>query len=147
MKVVLLKDVGGVGVKGAIKEVADGYGQNFLIARGLAEQATPDKVKKVQAQMQANAAFEAARDAEYAALVKKLNGASITIESKANEKGHLYKQVASAAIAVALKTQLQADVSEESINLEKAIKEAGESKAVLKLGTHTAHITIMTKAA
>lgn len=40
MKVVLLKDVRGVGKKSDIKDVADGYGRNFLIAKGLAKLAT-----------------------------------------------------------------------------------------------------------
>lgn len=147
MKVILLKDVGGVGARGVIKEVADGYAFNYLIARGLAEQATPDKVAKVQAQLQANAASEAARDAEYAALVKKLDGVSITIESKANEKGHLYKQIAPDAVIAALKTQHQVSIAAESLHFEKAIKEVGESPVILKLGNHTARITVVTKAA
>ena len=44
MKVIFLKDVGGVGQRGSIKEVSDGYAMNFLIAQGLAVQATPEKV-------------------------------------------------------------------------------------------------------
>ena len=44
MKVIFTKDVGGVGVRGTVKDVSDGYAQNFLIARGLAEQATTEKL-------------------------------------------------------------------------------------------------------
>ena len=44
MKVIFLKDVAKVGQHGKMKDVADGYALNFLIPRGLAIQATPDKV-------------------------------------------------------------------------------------------------------
>lgn len=147
MKVVLIKDVGGVGARGTIKDVADGYALNFLIPRGLAQQGTPDKIAKVQAEIQALTASNAARDAEYASIAKKINGVSIDIEGKANEKGHLYKQLSAEVIVAALKAQHQADVSTESVHFEKAIKETGESSVVLKLGMHTAHVTVVTKAA
>ncbi len=54
MKVLLIKDVKALGKAGEIKEVKDGYGQNFLIGKGLARLATPDVVenwKEEQAQM------------------------------------------------------------------------------------------------
>jgi hypothetical protein len=44
MKVLFKKDVGGVGQRGTIKDVSDGYALNFLIPQGLAEQATPEKI-------------------------------------------------------------------------------------------------------
>ena len=45
MKVLLIKDVKSLGKKGEIKEVKDGYGQNFLIGKGMAKLATPDVVE------------------------------------------------------------------------------------------------------
>jgi len=44
MKVILLKDVKGVGQRGKIVEVKDGYAYNFLIPHKAAEQATPENV-------------------------------------------------------------------------------------------------------
>ena len=46
MKVLLLKDVKALGLKGDIKEVKDGYGQNFLIKKGFALNATHDVIKR-----------------------------------------------------------------------------------------------------
>ena len=51
MKVILKQDVNKIGKKDDLLEVADGYGRNFLIARGLAEEATEGKVRELQ-QMQ-----------------------------------------------------------------------------------------------
>ena len=46
MKVLLIKDVKDLGKKGEIKEVKDGYGQNFLIGKGFALLATNEVMRK-----------------------------------------------------------------------------------------------------
>ena len=48
MKVILKQDVAKVGKKGELIEVSDGYGRNFLVGRGLADEATPGKVREYQ---------------------------------------------------------------------------------------------------
>jgi large subunit ribosomal protein L9 len=146
MKVIFLKDVGGVGVHGTIKEVADGYALNFLIPRKLAEQATPEKAAKIQAQMKVAAAAEAQKNAKGSEYARTLNGAAITVEAKANEKGHLYKQLSTDAVALAIKEEQGIEVAPDAIRFSNPIKEIGESKAEVKFGNHTAKITIITKA-
>jgi large subunit ribosomal protein L9 len=145
MKVIFLKDVGGVGVHGTIKEVADGYALNFLIPRKLAEQATPDKVTKVQAQMNVVAAALAEKSAKGSEHARKLDGTNVTVEAKANEKGNLYKQLSTDAVALAIKTEQGIEVSGDMIHFNNPIKETGESPAEVKFGTHVAKITIVTK--
>ena len=54
MRVILLTDVPKVGKKGDIKQVADGYGRNYLIARGLAVMES-EGAKKVLDQQNADA--------------------------------------------------------------------------------------------
>jgi large subunit ribosomal protein L9 len=147
MKVVFLKDVGGVGVRGAIKDVADGYALNFLIPRKLAEQATADKVARVQAEMKITAASEAERKAKGSAWAKELDGKSVVVVAKANEKGHLYKQLSPDAVADMIKKEYGIDTDTGAISFESHIKEIGESKAAVKFGDHTAHITVEVKAA
>ena len=46
MKVILKQDVNKIGKAGEILEVSDGYGRNYLIARGLAEEGTPSKIRE-----------------------------------------------------------------------------------------------------
>lgn len=147
MKVIFLKDVGGVGVHGTIKEVADGYALNFLIPRRLAEQATPDKIVKVQAAMKASAAIEAEKSAKGSEYAKKLSGVEITVEAKANEKGHLYKQLSADAVALAIKKEQGIEVSSDMVHFSSPVKEIGESKAEVKFGTHVAKIIVLTKGA
>ena len=67
MKVVFLKDVKGKGKKGEIKEVAEGYGRNFLIKNGYAKEATNQALSELQGQQRlaeknAAAELQAAKD-------------------------------------------------------------------------------------
>mgnify|MGYP001775816419 CR=1 FL=1 len=48
MKVILKQDVAKVGKKGDLVEVSDGYGRNFLVGRGLGEEATPGRLREYQ---------------------------------------------------------------------------------------------------
>ena len=48
MKVALLKDVPKIGRKNEVKNVSDGYAMNFLFKNGLAEPATPQKIKNLE---------------------------------------------------------------------------------------------------
>ena len=147
MKVVFLKDVGGVGARGTIKEVADGYALNFLIPRKFAEQATADKVAKVEAEMKVIAAKEAEKAAKGSEWAKLLDGASITVVVKANEKGHLYKQLSTDSVAEEIKNEKHIEVDAHAIVFADHIKTIGESKAAVTFGKHIAHITVVTKAA
>ena len=146
MKVIFTKDVGGVGVRGAIKDVSDGYAQNFLIARGLAEQATPEKLAAHEASMKKEME---ARDEDAKAretVVKELNGFTVQISARATEKGGLFKSIGGKDILKALKTAGK-EISEEAIALEKPIKEVGEHKVNIASGSARSQITVAVVAA
>ena len=131
MKVIFLKDVAKVGQHGTMKDVADGYALNFLIPRGLAVQATPDKVAAHLAKQKRG---EEARAAEHKALeeaVHSVKGAHLEIQAKATEKGGLFKSITTTDIKKELQRVLHVNIPEEAIQLSKPIKETGE---------HTIHI-------
>ncbi len=146
MKVVFLKDVGGVAPRGMVKDVADGYALNFLIPRMLAEQATPDKVARVQADMKLTAASDAERKAKGSAWAKQLDGKTVAVTAKANVKGHLYKHLSADTVVDSIKKQHNIDVESTAITFGSHIKEIGESKATVKFGEYVAHITVDVKA-
>src|SRR3990167_6655082 len=91
MKVIMLKDVGGVGQRGALVNVADGYALNFLIPRGAAEQATADKIAQLEKRRASDAVATAERDREWVAHAERLEAKYVTIIAKANDAGHLYQ--------------------------------------------------------
>jgi large subunit ribosomal protein L9 len=148
MKVILLKDIGGVGKRNTVKEMSDGYALNYLIPKGLAKQATAEQIAKLQVQMKHDEAHAQAQSALAAKEVKALQDAEITIATKANEQGHLYRQVSPEIVSEAVnKIAANASVTAHSVHLEGPIKTTGVYAAKINVGAHSANITIKVVAA
>jgi len=134
MKILLKKDVANVGRKGDIKEVSNGYAQNFLIGRGLAEIATPAKEKQAQ-QLSAQRAQQqrSSKEALEGAL-KKLKGNALVIHAIANEKDHLFEAVHANVIVEHIKDVLGVAVNEDAILIDTPMKELGEYTVHVAVG-------------
>jgi large subunit ribosomal protein L9 len=133
MRVLLIKDVKSLGKAGEIKEVKDGYGQNFLIGKGLAKLATPEVVKEWE---EAQAKAKAELEAELKRLEEekvKLEASTIKIEKKIAPAG-IKGSVGNADIAKAIQEQLSIEVDKKHINLKKALKSVGIHPVDIKLG-------------
>ncbi len=143
MKVIFKKDVGGVGQRGTVKEVSDGYALNFLIPQGLAEQATADKVAAHAKTQKAIEAENDAREKVWAEQAARMSGTKFEIRAKANNQGHLYKQLASADIIPEIKKVFGVDVPQAALVLTAPIKAAGEHSIAIKLGKNTVKMTIL----
>ncbi len=125
MKIVLIKDVKGVGHAHDAVDAADGYALNFLIPKGFAIPATPVALQEAETrrkQMKDRATLDAALLAQNIAALAEAN---IVIRAKANEKGHLYDAVGEPEIKKATKEQMRIDLPDGVIKLEKPIKELG----------------------
>jgi large subunit ribosomal protein L9 len=134
MKVVFMEDVPNVGKAGQIKEVADGYGKNFLIPHKLAMPAKAGDIKNVEAQIKARARVAAKTDAEMKALAAELEGKEINIKAKIGQQGRLYGSITSADIAVGLESALKVNVDKRKIELAEPIRAAGTYEVPIKLG-------------
>jgi len=133
MKVLLIKDVKSLGKAGEIKEVKEGYGRNFLIAKGFAKLATKDVIKEWEEEQKKKEEelkleiYELNKEKE---VLEKLN---ITVEKKLGANGHLYGAVTKEDIANALKAQSKIEIDKKKIDV-KNIKEVGEHTVDIKLG-------------
>ncbi len=141
MKVLLIKDVQSLGKAGEIKEVKPGYGQNFLIKKGLAKSATDEVLAQHKADEEKKAAELADEIATLKELAGKLDKAEIIITKKLGENGHLFGSVTKDEIANALKEQHNIDIDKKHINEKTAIKSVGEHDLDFKLG-HALHATL-----
>ena len=79
MKVLLTKDVKSLGKAGEIKEVADGYGKNFLIGKGLALHATTEVLNRWKSEQKRAAENEAKEIATAKELAEKLNATKLAL--------------------------------------------------------------------
>jgi large subunit ribosomal protein L9 len=141
MKVLLTKDVKGVGKTGEIKEVADGYGKNFLIGKGLALLATHEVIKKYEADQRKKAANEAAEVERLTAIKTQLADIKVVISKKLGNTGHLFGAVTKEEIADALKAQHNIEIDKKELDAKHGIKTTGIHDLDLKLG-HGIHATL-----
>ena len=142
MKVLFLKDVGGVGQHGTLKEVADGYALNFLIPRKLAVQATPEKVAAHQAAQKREGEAREQHHALITEAIHSLKGTRIEIRTRATEKGGLFKSITAGDIAKAVLDQKRITIPVDSIQLSKPIKEVGEHAIRLSHGEAKADVVL-----
>lgn len=134
MKIILKKDVPKIGGKNSVVEVSDGYATNFLIPKKLAERATEQKIKRMEEQKQ----MKEEKTKEEMDLkekeIKELAGKTIGIKEKASEKGHLFKGIDAKEVVKKLRSAGYKNIKERDINLEKPIKETGDSNIKLSSG-------------
>jgi large subunit ribosomal protein L9 len=133
MKVLLIKDVKSLGKAGEIKEVKDGYGQNFLIGKGLAKLATPTVIDEWKAEQERIAQELADELARLEAEKTTLEAAEIKIEKEAAPVG-IKGSVGNGDIAKAIMEQHNIELDKKNINLKKALKSAGLHEVDTKLG-------------
>lgn len=145
MKVILLKDVGGVGKRDIIKEVADGYALNFLIPQGLAAQATPAKMLEYEKRRKDDEERTALRDAEWKRLIATLSGAKITVLARANAQGHLYQSISSEMVAEEIDKTYDVVLPKGAVVLEQPIKTVGVAQVEIHLGDKKAAVTVELK--
>ena len=141
MKVLLTKDVKSLGKAGEIKEVADGYGKNFLIGKGLALHATTEVLNRWKSEQKRAAENEAKEIAAAKELAEKLNATKLTIKHKVGANGHLIGSVTNKEIAESLEDQFSIMLDKKNISLDKKIKSVGIYEVDCKLG-HAIHASL-----
>ncbi len=105
MKVILKEDVKKVGKRGDIVEVSDGYGRNFLIARGLAVPESKKSLEILGEQKAQEAAEEAKRVEEAKETAAKMEKMMLTFTVKAGESGRVFGSVSTKQITESLNKQ------------------------------------------
>lgn len=127
----MLKDVRGVGQQAQVKNVADGYAINFLFPQKLAEPATEEKIKQVEAYRRAREDALRKEEETLDAGVQSFKGKKITISARATEKGGLFKAIAARDVAKAILAEHALQIPEGIVSFPEPVKTVGEHKVLL----------------
>ena len=133
MKVLFLQDVPHVARAGDIKEVASGYGRNFLIPKNLAALATPGALKSAEKQLAEIARKRQEAEAELTEVAHALEAKELTIKAKTGGSDRLYGSITAADIAGELQKISPVEIDKRKIELEKPIRQLGSHEVVVRL--------------
>ena len=135
MRVILKREVAGLGRPGDVKDVADGYAQNFLLPRGLAIEATAGELKMLARARDAKRAKADRAHADAEELAKRLSQTTLVFRLKAGEQGKTFGSVTNKDIADALQREHKVEVDKTKVHLPEPLK---------SLGVHTIEIRLLT---
>ncbi len=133
MKVIFLSDVKNKGKKGEVKEVANGYAQNYLIKNGLAEEATPGNLNKLKEQQDAEAAAAEQKLVDAKLLKDEVEQKEVEIKTKSGEDGRLFGSISSKQVVEAYEKQHGIKLDKRKIDMSQPLKSLGYHKMEVKL--------------
>lgn len=133
MKVLLRRDVGGVGRRGDVVDVADGYARNYLFPEGLGIAATRGGESQAVAMRRARDLREAKDHEAAEAKAHVLGGATLQVSARAGSTGRLFGSVGAAEILEAARTQKGVELDRHHVALDEPIKALGSYEVVLRL--------------
>ncbi len=137
MKVILKADVKGSGKQGDIVNVSDGYARNFLLPKGLAEEATAGNLNKAKQRIGAEAhrkelELEGAKE-----LAQRIKSLTVRVSARTGEGGKLFGSVTSKEIAEAFEAQHGIKLDKKKIALADPIRALGEYTVRVSLYENT----------
>ena len=132
MRIVLHESIEGLGNRGDLVDVADGYARNSLIPKGLAQQAS-NGVEEQAAAMKKTWQLRNAKEREAAEeIAKVLVSRPIEIPARAGSEGKLFGSVTSADLATAIQEQTGVDIDRKMIDLGESIRTTGSHSVTVK---------------
>jgi large subunit ribosomal protein L9 len=133
LKLILVTDIEGLGFRGDLVEVKDGYANNYLIPKGLAIRSSKGKAKEATQQAKEKMA-KSDRDLKRAEeTAQTISGHTFEVSAKAGEEGKLFGTITSKDVAGLLKNELKIEVDRKKIHMDEHIKTAGFHEAHIKL--------------
>jgi len=140
----LTKDVESVGKAGDIKEVADGYGRNYLLPRKLAVIAGRGVEAEGKRLREAVAKRETKDRTEAQALADEIGNKTVVVRLKMGSEDKAFGSITNQDVAAALKAQHRVDIDRHKIDIKEPIKTLGEHQVPLRLHRDvTAHVNLI----
>ena len=133
MKVILTEDVKSLGVKGDIKDVSDGYANNFLLAQDKAVLASEYNIANLKTQKNNVEAKVEAQQDEYQRIAKTLNKQSLSFIGKVSDKNTLFKGISTSDIIAEVKNKFNLEIHDNWFVKPSLLKALGKHNVFLRL--------------
>lgn len=133
MRVILKREVRGLGRPGEVKDVADGYAQNFLLPKGLAIEATAGELKHLARERQADKLKKDRAHADSEELAQRLATITLMFRLKSGEQGKTFGSVTNKDIAESLKREHSIEVDRAKIHLDEPLRSLGAHSVEVRL--------------
>lgn len=132
MKVILTEEIRGLGTRGDVVTVKDGYARNYLLPKNLAREASTGNLKQIEHERRKWALLASQEKDAAQKAADKVKGVKITIEKRVGENGHLFGSVTANEIADGLLAK-GIEVDKRRIELEQPIKNLGVHEVDVRL--------------
>jgi large subunit ribosomal protein L9 len=133
VRVLLTKDVENVGRAGDVKEVADGYGRNYLLRRKLAVAAGKGAEAEARRLQEAAVKKETKERNDAQAIADDIDNKTVVVRLKVGAEDKPFGSITNQDVAAALKAQHRVEIDRHKIDLKEPIKALGEHQVSLKL--------------
>ncbi len=133
MRVIFLQDVPNMARAGEIKEVANGYGRNYLIPQKLALLAKRGAASMTESQLKIIARSQAQSEAGLVELAHQLDGREVILKARVGAKDRLYGSITTAVIASELQSSAELVVDKRKIELAEPIRQLGSYEIAIRL--------------
>ena len=128
MRLILREDVAAVGKKGDIVDVADGYGRNYLLPKGLALRSSPGAESQAGSMRRSRDVKDLAARGAAEEVAKSLVSSPVVIAARTGPEGKLFGSVTAGEIADAIAAQTGVTIDRRQLHL---------SEPIRSIGTHT----------
>lgn len=133
MKVILTQDVKNQGIKGQVIEVSDGYARNYLLPKGLAEEASKTKLKEIQEKNLRDAKKKDKEKEDAEKIKARLHGQTLEMAVKTGGNDKLFGAVTSKEIAESIEGKFGVKIDKKKIEMAEALKHLGEYTVKIKI--------------
>lgn len=134
MKVIFLNNVKGKGKAGELKEVSNGYANNFLIRNGLALPATTSAIKQAELKIRNEGITKELDREELAKIAGQIEGQTLNFTARSGAGERLFGSITASAIAEELSQLVGSLIDKRKIVLDKALREMGSHQVTVRLG-------------
>jgi large subunit ribosomal protein L9 len=133
MRLILRADVAGVGNKGDVVEVTNGYGRNYLLPRGLAFLATSGAEAQAEGMRRSRDVKDATARAAAEEVAKSLVNSPVNLTARVGADDRLFGSITSADIVAAIAAQKGVEIDRKQVHLSEPIKTIGTHLVPVKL--------------